>query len=88
VFLTNDRYNQENLLAQLNSGVHALTTPVNDLVSNWAYIGTDHRIGSIPDQMNGNARSSGSKRIFEVVYFAVLFPGTTDELRVSASCAC
>ena len=37
--------------------------------------GTDHRIGSIPDQLSGSARSSGSKRIFEVVYFAVLFRG-------------
>jgi len=37
--------------------------------------GTDHRIGSIPDQMSGSARLSGSKRIFEVVYFAVLFRG-------------
>jgi len=37
--------------------------------------GTDHRIGGIPDQVSGSARSSGSKRIFEVVYFAVLFRG-------------
>jgi hypothetical protein len=35
--------------------------------------GTDHRIGSILDQMSGSARLSGSKRIFEVVYFAVSF---------------
>src|SRR5450631_3993127 len=34
----NDRCNQENLIAQLKSGVHALTTPVDDLVSNWAYM--------------------------------------------------
>jgi len=38
VFSANDRCDQENLLAQLKSGVHALTTPVNDLVSNWAYM--------------------------------------------------
>ena len=29
----NDRCDQENLIAQLKGGVHALTTPVNDLVS-------------------------------------------------------
>jgi Transposase DDE domain group 1 len=34
----NDRCNQENLIAQLKGGVHALTTPVDDLVSNWAYM--------------------------------------------------
>jgi hypothetical protein len=33
-----DRGDQENLIAQLKGGVHALTTPVNDLVSNWAYM--------------------------------------------------
>ena len=38
VFLANDRCNQENLIAQLKGGVHALTTPVDDLVSNWAYM--------------------------------------------------
>jgi Transposase DDE domain group 1 len=38
VFLANDRCDQENLIAQLKGGVHALTTPVNDLVSNWAYM--------------------------------------------------
>ena len=34
----NDRCDQENLIAQLKSGVGALTTPVDDLVSNWAYM--------------------------------------------------
>jgi Transposase DDE domain group 1 len=34
----NDRCDQENLIAQLKGGVHALTTPVDDLVSNWAYM--------------------------------------------------
>jgi hypothetical protein len=38
VFLANDRCDQENLIAQLKSGVHALTTPVDNLVSNWAYM--------------------------------------------------
>jgi hypothetical protein len=38
VFSANDRCDQENLIAQLKGGVHALTTPVNDLVSNWAYM--------------------------------------------------
>jgi hypothetical protein len=37
VFSANDRCDQENLIAQLKGGVHALTTPVNDLVSNWAH---------------------------------------------------
>jgi hypothetical protein len=36
VFSANDRCDQENLIAQLKGGVYALTTPVNDLVSNWA----------------------------------------------------
>ena len=38
VFSANDRCDQENLVAQLKSGVHALTTPVDTLVSNWAYM--------------------------------------------------
>ena len=38
VFSANDRCDQENLIAQLKSGVHALATPVDDLVSNWAYM--------------------------------------------------
>ncbi len=38
VFSANDRCDQENLIAQLKSGVSALTTPVDDLVSNWAYM--------------------------------------------------
>jgi hypothetical protein len=38
VFSANDRCDQENLIAQLKSGVHALSTPVDDLVSNWAYM--------------------------------------------------
>jgi hypothetical protein len=38
VFSANDRCNQENLIAQLKSGIHALTTPVDNLVSNWAYM--------------------------------------------------
>jgi len=38
VFSANDRCDQENLIAQLKNGVHALTTPVNTLESNWAYM--------------------------------------------------
>ncbi len=38
VFSANGRCDQENLIAQLKSGVHALATPVDDLVSNWAYM--------------------------------------------------
>jgi hypothetical protein len=38
VFEANDRCHQENLLAQLHSGVRALTAPVDNLVSNWAYM--------------------------------------------------
>ena len=34
----NGRCDQENLIAQLKSGVHALTAPVDNLVSNWAYM--------------------------------------------------
>jgi hypothetical protein len=38
VFLANDRCNQENLIAQLKSGVNALDIPVDNLESNWAYM--------------------------------------------------
>jgi hypothetical protein len=38
VFTANDRCHQENLLAQLHSGVRALRAPVDNLVSNWAYM--------------------------------------------------
>ena len=38
VFKANDRCDQENLIAQLKSGVKALVTPVDNLVSNWAYM--------------------------------------------------
>jgi hypothetical protein len=38
VFAANDRCDQENLLAQLHGGVRALTAPVDNLVSNWAYM--------------------------------------------------
>jgi hypothetical protein len=38
VFLANDRCVQENLIAQLKSGVKALAMPVDDLVSNGAYM--------------------------------------------------
>jgi hypothetical protein len=38
VFLANERCNQENLIEQLKNGVHALQMPVDNLVSNWAYM--------------------------------------------------
>jgi hypothetical protein len=38
VFGANDRCHQENLLAQLHSGVRALRAPVDNLTSNWAYM--------------------------------------------------
>jgi hypothetical protein len=38
VFDANDRCNQENLHAQLKSGVRSLTAPVDNLLSNWAYM--------------------------------------------------
>jgi hypothetical protein len=38
VFGCNDRCDQENLLAQLAGGVRALTAPVDNLLSNWAYM--------------------------------------------------
>ncbi len=37
VYEANDRCNQEKLIGQLKSGVHALHAPVDNLVSNWAY---------------------------------------------------
>jgi len=38
VFSANDRCDQENIIAQLKSGIHALHAPVDDLTSNWAYM--------------------------------------------------
>ena len=38
VFLANDRCDQENLIAQLKNGARALQMPVDNLVSNWAYM--------------------------------------------------
>src|SRR5690606_25115218 len=38
VLHSNRRCNQENLLAQLKSGVRALHAPVNTLNANWAYM--------------------------------------------------
>jgi Transposase DDE domain group 1 len=38
VFDANGRCHQENLLAQLHSGVRALRAPVDNLTSNWAYM--------------------------------------------------
>jgi hypothetical protein len=38
VFEANGRCNQENLLAQLKGDVHSLSAPVDNLLSNWAYM--------------------------------------------------
>lgn len=38
VLLANQRCDQENVIAQLKTGVNALRMPVNDLLSNWAYM--------------------------------------------------
>lgn len=38
VFSANERCDQENLIAQLKGGVRALAMPVDNLVSNWAYM--------------------------------------------------
>lgn len=38
VALANDRCNQENLIEQLKNGVRAMQMPVNNLLSNWAYM--------------------------------------------------
>jgi hypothetical protein len=38
VLTANGRCDQENLISQLKTGVYALQAPVDDLVSNWAYM--------------------------------------------------
>src|SRR4051795_3541179 len=38
VLKANDRWDQENLIAQLKGGAHALRAAVDNLVSNWAYM--------------------------------------------------
>ena len=38
VLLANQRCNQENLIAQLKSGAQAMSMPVDDQTSNWAYM--------------------------------------------------
>jgi len=38
VSLANDRCDQENVIEQLKNGVNAMRMPVNDLLSNWAYM--------------------------------------------------
>ena len=38
VFQANHRCNQENLIEQQKNGVHALTAPLDNLESNWAYM--------------------------------------------------
>ena len=38
IFQSNARCNQENVIKQLKSGVHAMRMPASDLVANWAYM--------------------------------------------------
>ena len=38
VLKANDRCNQENLIEQLKNGVRSLTAPMDNLLSNWAYM--------------------------------------------------
>jgi len=38
VRLANERCDQENVIEQLKNGVHAMRMPVNNLMSNWAYM--------------------------------------------------
>jgi hypothetical protein len=38
VFSANKRCNQENVIQQLKSGVHSFAAPVDNLLSNWAYM--------------------------------------------------
>lgn len=38
VFSANERCDQENVIEQLKSGIHALRMPSGDLISNWAYM--------------------------------------------------
>lgn len=38
IFSANDRCDQENLIEQLKNGINAMRLPVNDLISNWAYM--------------------------------------------------
>lgn len=40
MFSANDRGNQENLIEQLKNGVRAMQMPVDNLISNWAYMVT------------------------------------------------
>ena len=59
VFSANDRCDQENLdRAQLKNGVHALdkAPPVDDLVSNWAYM----VMGSLAWSLKAWSRPSGA----------------------------
>ena len=56
MFSANDRCDQENLIAQLKNGVHAATAPVDDLVSNWAYM----VMGSLAWSLKAWARPSGA----------------------------
>jgi hypothetical protein len=73
VVLANDRCDQENLIAQLKSGVRALTTTVDDLVSNWSYMVIDSLAWSL---------KGWSALLVPVV------PGTVPDTRLSAACCC
>ena len=59
VFSANDRCDQENLIAQLKGGVHALTTPVDNLVSNWAYM-VMAQPGMEPEGLGGAVAAGGA----------------------------
>ena len=57
VFLANDRCDQENQIALAQGGVRMATTPVNDLVSNWAYM---VMAGTAPLEFEGVGRVDGT----------------------------
>jgi hypothetical protein len=63
-------------MARLTSPAVQIAPPVpRDPLPVVLLAGTDLGLGSNLDQMSCSARSSGSKGIFEVVYFAVWFRG-------------
>ena len=59
VLTAGGRCDQENLVAQLKGGVHALTTPVDNLVSNWAYM----VMASLGLEPEGVGRVAGARDI-------------------------
>ena len=70
VFLANDRCNQENLIEQLKNGVKAMNMPVDNLVSNWAYMVMASLAWtlkawfalSLPEKGRASARHASEKR--------------------------